>query len=61
MVHALLDSKSKERLAVLKNPYVEKIITKYIELCKPAKVTVLTDSAEDLQYARQLSLKNGEA
>ena len=31
-----------------------------IELCKPSKVTVITDSDEDIAYVRELSLKNGE-
>ena len=31
-----------------------------IELCKPAKVTVITDSAEDLNYVKELALRNGE-
>jgi len=56
----IMDEKSRKKLDVLKNPHVVKIIENYIELCKPAKVIVLDDSKEDLQYIRELSLKNGE-
>ena len=56
----IMDEKSRKKLDVLKNPHVVKIIENYIELCKPAKVIVLDDSKEDLQYIRELSLKNEE-
>src|SRR3989344_7387932 len=56
----IMDEKSRKKLDVLKNPHVVKIIENYIELCRPAKVVVLYDSKEDLQYIRELSLKNEE-
>ena len=31
-----------------------------IDLCKPDKVTVITDSEEDINYVRNLAIKNGE-
>ena len=57
---AILDRENLEKLEELDNLYVLKIVEKYIKLCKPAKVTVLTDSEEDIHYIRNLSLKNGE-
>ena len=56
----LMDDSSRKTLASLNNPHIEKIIEHYAILCKPASVRVLTDSEEDKDYVRKLSLKNGE-
>lgn len=56
----MIDEKSLAKLKALKNSHVMEIVEKYVELCKPSKVTVLTDSKEDIDYARELALKNGE-
>jgi len=56
----VLNEENLRRLEALKNPKVLKIIETYIKHCKPAKVTVLTDSKEDIQYIRGLAIKNGE-
>lgn len=56
----LMDEKSKKKLHAIHNPHVEKIIDRYVQLCKPAKVTVLDDSPEDQKYVRELAIKNGE-
>ncbi len=49
-----------KKLEELNNEHVLKIVNWTIELCKPAKVTVLTDSEEDADYVRKLAVKNGE-
>ncbi len=51
---------SMEKLKALRNKRVEEKIASAIRLCKPDKVTVLTDSRDDAAYIRQLALKNGE-
>ena len=56
----ILNEKNLKKLVALNNPKVMEIVEKYTKLCKPAKVTVLTDSEEDINYARELSLKNRE-
>lgn len=56
----ILDEKNLKKLEAIKNPHVIKIVEEFIKLCKPAKVSVLTDSKEDINYVRQLALKNGE-
>ncbi|PIN86635.1 phosphoenolpyruvate carboxykinase (GTP) [Candidatus Woesearchaeota archaeon CG10_big_fil_rev_8_21_14_0_10_44_13] len=56
----LMDAKSRARLEELKNPHVNKIIEHYTRLCRPAKVTILDDSKNSIDYARALALKNGE-
>ena len=44
------------KLEALKNPHVLEIVEKYVKLCKPAKVTVITDNQVEIAYIRQLSL-----
>lgn len=56
----ILDEKNLEKLKALNNEKILKVVNECIELCKPAKVTVLTDSPEDIAYVRQLSKDNGE-
>ncbi len=58
--HKVLDAENLKKLTDLKNEFVLDIVEKYIKLCKPAKVRVLTDKKGDLDYARKLALKNGE-
>lgn len=55
-----LDSVSQEKLKALKNPHVEEQVERFLEVCKPAKATVITDSLEDIMYVRQLSIDLGE-
>ncbi|MFA5517924.1 MAG: phosphoenolpyruvate carboxykinase (GTP) [Spirochaetota bacterium] len=56
----ILDEENRKKITALNNEKAYRIIEKYINLCKPAKVTVITDSPEDILYVRKLSLKNGE-
>jgi phosphoenolpyruvate carboxykinase (GTP) len=56
----MLDSKSQKNLDELNNEHVSAIVDMAIQLCKPDKVTVLTDSEDDMAYVRKLALKNGE-
>ncbi len=57
---SILDEKSLKKLDELNNPHVLEIVEKYVKLCKPAKVTVLTDSKDDIKYVRELAIKNRE-
>ncbi|MFX1253184.1 MAG: phosphoenolpyruvate carboxykinase (GTP) [Promethearchaeota archaeon] len=56
----ILNEENLKKLTVLNNPSLLQVVEKFIKLCKPAKVTVITDSDEDLAYTRELALKNGE-
>ncbi len=49
-----------KKLKNLNNPKVLEIIEEFIDHCTPGKVTVITDSKEDIAYVRELSLKNKE-
>lgn len=57
---SILDDTNLAKLKALKNEKVMKIVEEYAKLCKPAKVTVITDSQEDIEYVRQLALDSGE-
>jgi phosphoenolpyruvate carboxykinase (GTP) len=56
----ILDKANLKKLKELNNPKVMQIVEKYIKLCKPKKVAVLTDSKEDINYVRNLALDKGE-
>ena len=56
----ILDEINRDKLEALENVYVTTIVEKYIRLCKPAKVTVITDSKEDIDYVRKLAIQNKE-
>ena len=55
-----MDEKSIGILEELGNPYISSIIKEYTQICRPKKVTVLDDSKEAINYARETALKNGE-
>ncbi|HBY56534.1 MAG TPA: phosphoenolpyruvate carboxykinase, partial [Candidatus Atribacteria bacterium] len=49
-----------KKLEALNNPYVIKRVKEAIELCQPGEVTVITDDPKEIQYVRELALKNKE-
>ena len=55
-----MDNISRAKLEALNNPKVMEYVEEAIKLCRPAKVTVITDSEEDNNYVRELALKNKE-
>ena len=55
-----MDKIDLQKLEELNNQYVIKVVEEAIQLCKPAKVTMITDSKEDIAYVRELALINGE-
>lgn len=56
----LIDEKNLAKLMALKNQPVLDIVAEYAALCRPAKITVLDGTAEDLVYIKERSLANGE-
>lgn len=56
----VLDEANLAKLKALHNRHVEEIVERYVALCKPSKVTVLTDTQEDMDYVRRLAIQNGE-
>jgi phosphoenolpyruvate carboxykinase (GTP) len=56
----LIDQTNLAKLTALNNPHVLDIVARYADQCRPAKITVITDSPEDAKYVRGQSLLNGE-
>jgi phosphoenolpyruvate carboxykinase (GTP) len=56
----ILSQSDLRKLEDLKNPKVLAIVEEYTKLLKPAKVTVITDAQEDINYVRQMAIKTGE-
>lgn len=48
------------KVTQIDNNELQQFIAKYVELCNPDKVFVCTDSDEDIEYIRELAIKNGE-
>lgn len=55
-----MDKIDLQKLEELNNQHVIKVVEEAIQLCKPAKVVVITDSKEDIAYVRELTLINSE-
>jgi len=56
----VINSKNLEKLDALENQHVLKIVKQFISLCKPSKVTVITDSKKDINYVRKRAVELGE-
>lgn len=56
----LLDSEACDKLSILQNRYVDDILEWSIKLCKPARVTIITDEQSDIDYVRERALQIGE-
>ncbi|MBD3202875.1 phosphoenolpyruvate carboxykinase (GTP) [Candidatus Woesearchaeota archaeon] len=56
----LIDRENYEKLKSLDNEKIIEKVKKYAEICKPAKITVVSDSPFDINYIRNLSLECGE-
>lgn len=55
-----LSSENYQRLIALENPKLHQFVADAIQLTNPASVFVCTGSADDLDYIRNLSIKNSE-
>ncbi|MFX1387112.1 MAG: phosphoenolpyruvate carboxykinase (GTP) [Promethearchaeota archaeon] len=55
-----IDKTNLEKIKALENKHVLKIVNEFISLCKPSKVTVITDSQEDIDYVRNRAIELGE-
>ncbi len=60
MDSAIISKDDMNKLYELNNDKVLRIVDEYIQLCKPSKVTVITDSPKDIEYIRQRALEEQE-
>jgi phosphoenolpyruvate carboxykinase (GTP) len=58
--HELLNGSNMEKLEYLDNPYVIQLVDKFVKLCKPSKLTVITDDPEEINYVRERAIKTSE-
>jgi phosphoenolpyruvate carboxykinase (GTP) len=58
--NGLISKYDLEKLTALQNSHVLNIIHKFIDLCKPSKITVISDSNEDIDYVRKRTIQVGE-
>ena len=56
----VIDQESLNKLYALNNEHVLKIVNEFVSLSKPSKITVITDSQEDINYIRQKAIEIGE-
>ncbi|MFX0137206.1 MAG: phosphoenolpyruvate carboxykinase (GTP), partial [Candidatus Hodarchaeota archaeon] len=56
----VIDDNNLEKLKALNNSQVLKIVNEFVSLCKPLKVTVITDSKENIDYVRERAVELGE-
>ena len=56
----VLSEKDFVKLRSLNNTHVIELVEKYVKLCKPSKVSVITDEQDEIDYVRQLALGNKE-
>ena len=54
--NALITQKDVEKLFALQNEHILKIIKLFVDLCKPSKVSVISDSKKDIEYVKQKSI-----
>jgi len=56
----VLDSEALAKLEALHNSHVMDQVKEFASLCKPDRVTVITDDPEEIAYVRRLALEKGE-
>ena len=54
--NALITQKDVEKLFALQNEHILKIIKQFVDLCKPSKISVISDSKKDIEYVKQKSI-----
>ncbi len=59
-IHSILSKDDLAKLEDLNNTHVMELVKKYVKLCKPSKVTVITDEPSEIQQIRQLAQQNYE-
>jgi len=59
-LESVLSAEDYEKIKKLDNPKINEFIIKFIDICKPSKITVCTDSEKDRKYTRDACIKNHE-
>jgi len=59
-LRALVGEENARKLEKIDHPSLHHVIARYVELCRPDRVFVCTDSPEDIAYVRQEAIRAGE-
>ncbi len=57
---SVLSAENLKKIEYLGNTHAERIIEEYVNLCKPERVTVITDDPKDIAYIRARAVELGE-
>ncbi|MBN2440043.1 MAG: phosphoenolpyruvate carboxykinase (GTP) [Spirochaetales bacterium] len=57
---SILSDEDRKKIEYLENPHVNKLLETYVNLLKPAKVRVITDKKEDIEFVRNRAIELGE-
>ena len=49
-----------EKIQQLNVPHLERVLNEFITICKPSKVTVITDTQKDIKHVREMAIHNRE-
>ncbi len=60
LCRGILDQENYDKLLAVKNDHVLRIVNEFVDLCKPKKITIITDSKKDIEYVRQKAIEIGE-
>jgi len=60
VIKEILTESDFEKLKILNNEHLFRIIHQFVELCQPSKLTVISDSKEDIAYVRQKAIDKNE-
>ncbi|MHA2398949.1 MAG: phosphoenolpyruvate carboxykinase domain-containing protein, partial [Promethearchaeota archaeon] len=55
-----IDKSNIDKLRALDNEHITRIVDEFVRLCKPKKVTVITEAIEDIEYCRKTAIEIGE-
>jgi phosphoenolpyruvate carboxykinase (GTP) len=60
MLRTVADAANYQKLMAIKNEHLHAFVADAVELCRPARVFVCTDSAEDIAYVRHQAIDSRE-
>lgn len=60
MRSGLISGENLEKLEALENPHVMEIVERFMGLCEPSRVIVVTDDPEEIAYIRRMAIEKGE-
>lgn len=60
MRSSLISGENLEKLEALGNPHVIEIVERFVNLCEPSRLLVVTDDPEEIAHIRRMAIERGE-